>query len=229
MQKETITLVLLPVIVVVVVFMTNSSLFLQHNQLQYALYGAGVICFLSLTAVAFYHLMGKTAKKYMFTIMSLVIIGFTAFLVSTSLYQNYVSPFHGPVHWHAEVSFSICGKDYKIASHDIGTDKPLHTHGESWVHIETTPINTKEVELHHFFEDIGGGFNDDYLSFPTDAPGTEPGTKDETITVRTGDLCGSVPGTLKMYVNDRQEEKMGHYVIAPLEAGNIDKIKIVFG
>lgn len=228
-MKSLITLVMPPILAVIALFIVRNDLFLAHNQLQYMWYAVGVVAFLSLAAVAFYHLMGKTAKKFVFLATAMVIIGFTAFLNVSILYQNYVSPFHGPVHWHAEVSFDICGKDYKIASHDIATDKPLHTHGESWVHIETTPISMEEIELRHFFEYLGGGFDDNYLSFPADATGTEPGTKDETITVRSGDLCNGQPGALRMYVNGQLEEKMGHYVISPIEAGDIDRIKITFG
>src|SRR3972149_6037434 len=129
-MKSVITLVMPPAIVVLALFAYDHTVFLQHNQIQYVWYAAGVIGFLSLAAVAFYHLMGNHAKKIMFYLTAFVIIGFTAFLNVSLLYQNYVSPFHGPVHWHADVTFDICGKEYRIASHDIATDKPLHTHRE---------------------------------------------------------------------------------------------------
>jgi hypothetical protein len=242
-MRNALALVLPPLVIVGLLFFFQNSLFLEHNQVQYLWYAAGAIGFLSIASIAYYHMMGESAKKTMFFLIAVVIIGFTAFLNVSLLYKNYLSPFHGPVHWHAEVTFDICGREYTLASHDISTDEPLHTHGDSWVHVETTPISLEDVELHKFFEYIGGGFDENYLAFPTDlaqAQGDPRATtitstslgvneQDALITVRNGDLCNGRPGSLRMTVNGRPEPEMGSYVISPIEAGDIDKIKIIFG
>ena len=188
--------------------------------LQLAWYSGIVLCILAVIAVMFRNRMGKTSKKGFSSLFAIIIIGTTAMMDGPILYANIVSPFHGPVHWHAELSFDICGQHSMLSTEEMATDKPLHTHGDSMIHIETTPLSLEDVEIHHFFEDIGGIFTDDELLTPTDHG---------MVHVKNGDLCNGKPGKLSMVVNGNPEPKMDAYVISPIEAGNIDKIVIVFG
>ena len=197
----------------------TDNFLLSLNKLQIIIYAGLILAALSIVAGILRPKMSGLAKKMSFVAFAVVIIGATGLLDSSIVYANYISPFHGPVHWHAHVGFLICGQNITLVHQELGGDKPMHTHGDELIHIETTPFSTEDVELHHFFEDIGGQFTNSSLIFPSD---------NGTVTVNNGDLCNGNPGTLKMSVNCRPEPEMGQYVISPVEAGSIDQIVIEF-
>jgi hypothetical protein len=183
-------------------------------------YAAAILAATTIVSIALHSRMTKGQKKAFFVLIAAVIIATTAYLEGSVIATNLASVTGGPVHWHAHVAFKVCGIDYSLAHRDIAVDKPLHTHGDELVHIETTPLSYEDVQLGEFFENIGGEFTKTSLAFPTDTA---------LVSARNGDMCNGVPGTLKMYVNSNLEPRMDEYVISPVEAGDIDMIEIVFG
>lgn len=182
-------------------------------------YAAVILGFLSILAIVLRSRLNDTSKKVIFISMAAVIVSVTAYLVVATVYSNVISVTNGPVHWHASIAFKICGQEYQLDNRDIAVDKPAHTHADQLVHIETTPIRWEDVQLNRFFEYIGGEFTKTSLSFPSDSG---------IVSAKNGELCDDKPATLKMFVNGKLESKMDEYVISPVEAGEIDKILLVF-
>lgn len=194
------------------------EILLGLSKLQIISYAALILAILSVAIIALKNKMGDKSKKMGFILMAVVIVPVTVYLDASIIYANLNSVTHGPVHWHASIEFLICGNKFELAHREIAVDKPLHTHGDGLIHVETTPISWEDVQLRKFFGYIGGSFTKTSLSLPSDSG---------TINVKNGDLCRGKPSTIKMVVNGKLEPKMDEYVVSPVEAGDIDKILIV--
>lgn len=200
----------------------NRSPFLEPVRNDFILYPSVFIIILAVIASVLRPKMGNFNKKAFFVMFAVAILSVTAYLDAVVLYTNYVSVTHGPIHWHAAIDFTICGKDMPLIREELAEDESMHTHGDGLIHIETTPITWEDLEIHHFFEDIGGEFTNTSLTYPSE---------NGTVNVKNGDLCpDGHPGTLLMYVNGRLEPKMDSYIISPVESQTVglDKILIVF-
>ncbi|MBI4009732.1 MAG: hypothetical protein HY361_00860 [Candidatus Aenigmarchaeota archaeon] len=197
----------------------ETSEIFQLSKMQIVIYAFLTVAVLSIAAILLKSKMNDISKKIIFVLIAIVVIAVTVYLVGSTIYTNLKSVTHGPVHWHAEIEFRICNVEYGLPHEEIAADEPLHTHGDGLIHIETTPLSLEDVNLHRFFETIGGEFTKTSISFPSNKG---------MISAKTGELCNNKIGALKMFVNGKLEPKMDEYVIAPVEAGEkMDKILIV--
>lgn len=193
---------------------------------------SGLLIIVAIFSITKYKTLTSLQKNIAFWFVAIAVIITTIFVVGSTLYLNAVSPTHGPVHWHADFTIEICGKNIEIADpigimNRIGKSD-LHEHNDMRIHVEGTPPSLEAIDLRSFFEALGGTFTDSRFSAPT----TEGLT-----TVNNGDLCNNKSGKLLLFVEGQEgmqrvwriEPEMGEYIIAPysrVPPGN--RLKIVF-
>ncbi len=191
-----------------------------------------IMILVTIISIFFHKKLPNTFKKILFWLTSFLVIVTTLFLIGSTVYLNIVSPTKGPVHWHADFTIEICGKDIEIADptgimNRIGKSD-LHEHNDNRIHIEGTPPSLESIELGEFFEAVGGNFDPISFSVPTNQG---------LMSVKNGDLCNNKPGRLFLFVESqsgiqrvwRIEPKSGEYIIAPY--GNVppgDRLRIIF-
>ena len=111
----------------------------------------------------------------------------SVFVVYTTVYTNAISETKGPVHWHADFEIYNCGEFVDLIkpkglSNRIGT--PLfHEHNDNRIHVEGVVVNKKDVDMHSFFEVIGGELTNEKFGAPTD---------NGYVEINNGDLCNNV-------------------------------------
>ena len=102
----------------------------------------------------------EKVKMLLFWGIALPIMLATAYSAGSTIYLNMISETKGPVHWHADFGIWNCGKkidlvDPKGFSNRIGTPV-FHEHGDDRVHVEGVVVGLKDVDLHTFFDVVGG-------------------------------------------------------------------------
>lgn len=148
-------------------------------------------------------------KPLLFGLIVLVILANTFYLVASTIYLNQVSVTGGPVHWHADFEIWNCGKKVQLKkpegiSNKIGSST-IHEHGDQRVHIEGVLLDDHDGSLGHFFEELGGGFEDDKFMIPTDSG---------ILNLKNGNTCpdgkeGSLQGFLfKVEGDSFHQEKL---------------------
>ena len=148
----------------------------------------------------------------------------TAYLAYSTVYLNLVSETQGPVHWHADYEVWVCDEKAELVkpkgiSNRIGS--PLfHDHGDSRIHVEGVVADTRNVDLHSFFQTVGGDLDADILEIPKE---------NEVVKVKNGDLCNGEEAKLQAFVykvinadNAKswifEQEKIGNfpkYILSP--------------
>ena len=119
----------------------------------------------------------------------------TAYLAYSTVYLNLVSETQGPVHWHADYEIWVCGKQIELVkpkglSNRIGS--PLfHDHGDNRIHVEGVVADTRNVDLHSFFETVSGNLDKNVLEMPTE---------NEVVKVKNGDSCNGEEAKLQAFV-----------------------------
>src|SRR3989344_2941022 len=180
----------------------------------WVLFAAAVItAFALFISTIFINKINNDSSKKIFFLIIVAVIGLgTLYLAFYTIYTNVTSQTRGPVHWHADFEILVCGEKIELpvskgVSNKVGT--PLfHHHNDYRIHIEGVVENLSDVDLGAFFETIGGKFTQDSLGVPKDDGSME--------SWRNGDLCpDGHPGTLKLFVNGRQNADISEYVIAP--------------
>ncbi|MDO8480926.1 MAG: hypothetical protein Q7S65_03855 [Nanoarchaeota archaeon] len=149
-------------------------------------------------------------KKMLFAAFALLIIVPTLFLGFSTIRENITSVTKGPVHWHADVIVEACGERLNLADPQFPRNKVgtplLHEHNENRIHVEGTVQELDEVTLHHYFEVIGGTLEEGQLVYPTN---------EGLRAFSDGDACDEGTGTLKVYVNGKEQETYEEYVPYP--------------
>ncbi len=193
---------------------------------------SSLLIIVTIFSIAKYKTLTSLQKNIAFWLVAIAVIITTIFVVGSTLYLNAVSPTNGPVHWHADFTIEICGKNIEIADptgimNRIGKSD-LHEHNDMRIHVEGTPPSLEAIELRAFFEALGGTFTDSSFSVPTN---------EGMLSVRSEDLCNNKQAKLLLFVEGQEgmqriwriEPKMGEYIIAPysnVPPGN--RLKIVF-
>lgn len=137
----------------------------------------------------------EMVKKILFSLITVVVLITTVYLVGATLYLNLVSATGGPVHWHADFEIWDCGREIELAdphgfSNKVGT-AVLHEHNDQRIHVEGVLVDLDDASLGHFFNVTGGQL---------DASSWDILTPDGINTRRNGDLCNDQPGTLQVFV-----------------------------
>ncbi|MBI4158823.1 hypothetical protein HY500_01035 [Candidatus Woesearchaeota archaeon] len=194
---------------------------------------SGLLIIVTIFSIIKYKTLTNLQKNIAFWLIITTVVITTIFIVGSTLYLNAVSPTRGPVHWHADFTIEVCGKNIEIAdptniiTNRIGKSD-LHEHNDMRIHIEGTPPSLEAIDLSSFFEALGGTFTDSGFSAPT--------TGGFTI-VNNHDLCNNKPGKLLLFVEGQEgiqrvwriEQKMGEYIIAGYaKVPPGDRLKIIF-
>lgn len=159
----------------------------------------------------------KHLKKPLFLSIAATIIIPTLLLMGSTVYINTIADSKGPVHWHTDVEFWVCGQEielrdpYKFLSNKIGTAS-YHEHDDKRMHLEGVVIDkTVDASLRKFMDVAEGSITDTSIVIPTneqifenDHDGDKPYGEQElvesykqhdtngraTINVKNGDQCG---------------------------------------
>lgn len=180
--------------------------------------------FFILASVYYRKHMGEHAKKIAFVAIAIPIIIATAYLSGSTVYLNLRSATGGPIHWHADYEVWACGVQHDLVDptgleNRVGPPL-LHEHNDNRIHVEGVPLHLEDVTLGQFFRAVGGSFDSEGLSFPTNQ-----GVK----TWKNGDLCNGSPAKWYTFVDGVLTENGYNHVYAPYSTvppGNF--IKIVF-
>lgn len=149
-----------------------------------------------LTVISFW-LTNKTEaiKWILFTLIVIVTLSLSGYLIYYTVNKNLQSLTAGPVHWHADFAIWACGQQIELVdpvglSNKVGTDL-LHEHNDERIHVEGIVKDYQDVSLGEFFQVTGGELTNNSLTVVTNDP---PGM------VKTYEECGGVPGELQVFV-----------------------------
>ena len=173
--------------------------------------------------------MSEDAKRAVFFIIGAPIAISTAYLMISTVVLNLASETGGPVHWHADYEVWACGEKFELID-PTGLDNKvgspvLHEHNDNRIHVEGVLLKREEASLRNFFIQVGGNFDEDSLTMPTN---------DEVRTWNNGDKCSNLPAKWYVFVNGTLlDPATAHdYVMSPLTIDSpnykIDRIKLVF-
>ncbi len=134
-------------------------------------------------------------KTILFLLILLPTIITTIYLVSATIYKNKLSETNGPVHWHADFEIWNCNDKIDLINPDgllnrVGTSL-FHEHGDNRIHIEGVVLKKSEVDLHNFFETIGGYLSNEILIVSTNAGNIE---------IKNNDFCNDKKGELQVFL-----------------------------
>ncbi len=189
-----------------------------------------VLILLVITSIIFEKSLRAKSKYALFFCMAAVILASTAYSAGTTIYLNTISESGGPVHWHADFEIWKCDekidlKDPKGFSNRVGSPV-FHEHGDDRIHVEGVVVDTEDVELHHFFQFVGGDLTANGYLLPINGG---------FITAKNGEECGynKQPGKVQVFAyrvvnpeekgswrfEQRKIEDFESFVIAPY--GNV--------
>jgi hypothetical protein len=170
----------------------------------------------------------KSLKTPLFVLIAATITLPSLLLVGSTVYINAISESKGPVHWHTDIEFWVCGQEielrdpYAFLSNKIGTST-YHEHDDKRIHLEGVVIEKEfDASLEKFMEVTEGGITSGQLIVATDPQLFENDTdgdiprgdeqtvrdlvaydKDEkpVISAQNGDSCGeSGPGEVQAFL-----------------------------
>ncbi len=115
----------------------------------------------------------KKLKKPLFILISATVIIPTLLMSGSTVYLNTISDSKGPVHWHADVEFWVCGQEielrdpFEFLSNKIGSST-YHEHNDKRIHLEGVVIDAAyDSSLEKFLDVTGGKITDSKLVIPT--------------------------------------------------------------
>ncbi len=173
---------------------------------------------------------GKTEKLKLplFIMISFIMAGSTIALGVSTVYLNVVSDSGGPVHWHADIEYWVCGNEIEPInpmgfSNKIGSGS-VHEHDDGRLHIEGVVVDAEvDASLGVYMDIIGGELTDDTLLIPVNLEGSVfadeidgdgppnpfPAAVDSLIEVQNGTRyvdatngqgCGGEPAEVQVFV-----------------------------
>jgi len=118
--------------------------------------------------------MKNSKKKLLFSTIVTSIVAVTVFLFSSTIYINTISDSGGPVHWHTDIEFWVCGTEVELRnptgflSNKIGTST-FHEHNDKRIHLEGVVVDEEvDASLPKFMHVTGGGMTDSMLTIPVE-------------------------------------------------------------
>lgn len=181
----------------------------------------------------------KAIKTPLFIAIAATIILPSLLLVGSTIYINTISESKGPVHWHTDIEFWVCGEEielrdpYEFLSNKIGT-ATYHEHDDKRIHLEGVVIEKEyDASLEKFMDVTEGSITDDSIViatedrlFENDVDGDIPSGNQEgarglmqrdedgkaVISAQNGQDCGDgVPGELQVFVFRFNKEDDTYY------------------
>lgn len=122
-------------------------------------------------------------------------ISATIYIAASTIYLNSVSETKGPVHWHADFEIWKCNEKIDLVNpkgmvNRVGTSV-FHEHGDDRMHVEGTIYRKSSVDLHRFFNVVGGQLKRDYFAIPTD---------NGIVQIRNKEMCNGQEGKLQAFL-----------------------------
>lgn len=113
-------------------------------------------------------------KKPLFILVALTIVFPTLLMTGSTIYLNTISDSKGPVHWHTDVEFWVCGQEIElrdpigVLSNKIGTST-YHEHDDKRIHLEGVVVDKEyDASLGKFMTVTGGNITREELVIPTE-------------------------------------------------------------
>lgn len=162
--------------------------------MQETLIATGVLTFLVIISLIFKD-KSEILKYFLFGGMVIVILGYTGYLIWSTIAINTASVTGGPVHYHADFEIYNCGQkvdliDPKGWDNKVGTPL-LHEHNDNRIHVEGPVLDYKDISLGNFFKVVGGNLKRGSLMIPTNSG---------VVNMEDGDLCNGMEGNLQVFV-----------------------------
>lgn len=156
---------------------------------------ASIIAIVLVLFSIFYKEKTEKMKVVLFLGIAIPIILATVYSAGSTIYLNLISETKGPVHWHADYEIWTCGNKIDLIkprgiSNRIGS-AVFHDHGDNRIHVEGVVTDKENVDLHNFFEIVGGYLDNSRLKIPTDQ---------EIVEVKNLDLCNGQEGKLQVFL-----------------------------
>lgn len=99
-------------------------------------------------------------KVFSFSLIVIVVLAVTGYLVWSTISLNIKSVTKGPVHYHADFQIWNCGEQIDLVDpkgFDNKVGIPLfHEHNDNRIHVEGPILDYKDITLGKFFEVVGG-------------------------------------------------------------------------
>lgn len=147
------------------------------NSLSIRAVGAAVlllVILLSVSVLIVNNKKYKSLKKPLFVAIVATITVPSLLLVGSTIYINALSESKGPVHWHTDVEFWVCGQEielrdpYAFLSNKIGTNT-YHEHDDKRIHLEGVVINKDfDASLEKFMQVTEGIITDAQIIIATE-------------------------------------------------------------
>ena len=116
----------------------------------------------------------KALKKPLFILITLTIVFPSLLMTGSTIYLNTISDSKGPVHWHTDIEFWVCGQEIELRdpvgllSNKIGTST-YHEHDDKRIHLEGVVVDKEfDASLGKFMTVTGGKITKDELVIPTE-------------------------------------------------------------
>lgn len=108
-------------------------------------------------------------KIFLFAVISVPILIVTFYLAYSTVKLNLDSDTKGPVHWHADIEFWVCGKKLDLKDPEglfnrVG-NPVFHEHNDDRIHVEGVVKDLSKVSLHNFFGVVGLEIEETYFKF----------------------------------------------------------------
>lgn len=105
----------------------------------------------------------KKVKLPLFLVMSVTLVGTTLLLFGSTIYLNTKAESKGPVHWHTDIEYWVCGSEIEFRdptgflSNKIGT-ATYHEHNDKRIHLEGVVVRKSEDAGIKKYMDVTGGY-----------------------------------------------------------------------
>jgi len=116
----------------------------------------------------------KQLKKLIFAVIIVVVIAPTLFLAGSTVWLNTISESGGPVHWHTDIEYWVCGHEVELKnpsgflSNKIGTST-FHEHDDKRLHLEGVVLEKYyDASLEKFMDVIDGKISNEEILIPLD-------------------------------------------------------------
>ena len=130
----------------------------------------------------------KAWKKPLFIAIILAIVAPSLLMTGSTIYINTIADSKGPVHWHTDIEFWVCGQEvelrdpYEFLSNKVGTST-YHEHDDKRIHLEGVVIDKEyDASLEKFMKVTGGFIDQNSLTIPTEASIFEDDTDGDKAT-----------------------------------------------
>jgi len=205
-----------------------------------------LIVLLALAAITVKNKRLHNFKTPLFVMISSTIVLPSLLLVGSTVYVNVRSESNGPVHWHTDIEFWVCGEEielrdpYAFLSNKIGTST-YHEHDDKRIHLEGVVFEKEyDASLEKFMAVTEGAIASDQIIiatepqlFENDTDGDTPDGNQEAvrqltaldgdgktvIQAQNGDDCGDGrgPGEVQAFLMRFNDDGSDTYTQTKLE------------